>query len=462
MSSIATTVNVMRQNHSLRESRGAFDWILSAATRPVNLYRFALMVIFGLPIMTFTMPGKPSPSDLTFFDSLALLKVTILAFAVFVGAGLIYANRRRGEFRFAIGMLTPFFVFLAWAIASVMWSPLKSGSLGQAGGLCALLFHCVIVAALCQNKLNTSRILKYLCYSLIAFGVLILAVYCVSPIASGMDRSVLLEGGDGMVHPTASGAAAALGLLITTLCLVVGRFPWANRAMLISLLVNGPLLFLSNSRTATLLAAATIPLAVYLFSSIRQRGAMLLLFTGFAAAYLVWDPGFIAVQDSVGVGLQYLSRGQSITQIQNVSGRTEMWTAVWNGYHHAPIIGHGYFVTSPTGELYVWNEAFNHTAHNLFLQVLVSTGLIGLVIFLFAIGKPAIRILALRGADLFSRHLLWMLSFVAIWYLGWTIGCVSFMGPMRSESIVFFTLFGIGIGDLYRATRQQDKMTGLE
>jgi O-antigen ligase len=176
----------------------------------------------------------------------------------------------------------------------------------------------------------------------------------------------------------------------------------------------------------------------------------MLLAGGLIVGYVLWDPGFEAAQRAAGSSLRYLSRGQDVAQIRAASGRLEMWSAIWNEYLASPIIGHGYFVTSRTGKLEVWNILANHTAHNIYLQVLATTGLVGMLIFALAMCGLAGRLSALRRGDLFARRFLWLIAFVSIWFFGWSLGCVSFVGPVRSESVVFFTLLGLAVGQLYR------------
>jgi O-antigen ligase len=135
-----------------------------------------------------------------------------------------------------------------------------------------------------------------------------------------------------------------------------------------------------------------------------------------------------------------------------------MWTAVWEECKKSPVIGHGYFVTSETGKLKVWYEQANHTAHNVYLQVLVSTGVIGLCLFLTAIARPWLAFQKLRRGDQQAAMVYQMLSFLFIWYFGWSLLCASFMGPVRSESVVFFTFLGIGLGQLARRKELEESV----
>ncbi|MEM0925242.1 MAG: O-antigen ligase family protein, partial [Planctomycetota bacterium] len=202
----------------------------------------------------------------------------------------------------------------------------------------------------------------------------------------------------------------------------------------------------SHSRSSAVLCLVLVPISAFVLGSMRFKSLMAISVAMLGCVVITADPGLSFLADRSGPLVDYLLRDQSIQQIRDASGRREMWTAIWHEYHHAPLRGHGYFVTSPSGTMLVWNVHTNHTAHNILLQVLVSTGLIGFTLWLAGLGSVALRLMRLAHRGELSKRLLVVLSVMAAWYIGWTIGCVSFMGPVRSESIVFFALMGAGIG----------------
>jgi O-antigen ligase len=125
----------------------------------------------------------------------------------------------------------------------------------------------------------------------------------------------------------------------------------------------------------------------------------------------------------------------------SLNGRVELWRKMGREVVSAPLIGHGYFVTSAGGEIEVWGSRRAVTAHNVVLQVLVSTGLIGVLLFFRGLWRP------MRGAarSLRDRGLRELFAVMLLWYLGWGALTDSFMGPVRAESIVFFTLLGVAV-----------------
>ncbi len=407
------------------------------------LFRFTVMAFWMLPIMGFTMPAE---STVDSWQVLDLVKLIVLAVVCFGGVFTLHANLGHRRFRRIIDPLLPFYAYFAWALLSTLWSPLKAVTIFQCGGLAALLFFATSVGMLTGRKRNVSLVLFHLCCVLLGASLVILVAYLIDPTISGLNRSRIHSGGDGMIHPTTAGATASLGLLIPTLCHVIGKFNWVKKLLAPCVLVHGSILILSNSRTATALAIITIGSVLFWYSTNVGRAKVLAVIGVFCFSLVLLDPGFKLWSSTAGASAEYVTRGQSGDQLKGVSGRSEMWTAIWNEYQKSLLIGHGYFVTSETGSLWVWNSRHNHTAHNLILQVLVSTGAIGLIVFGIAMMQSALVALMLRLGNPFQRRLFLMTMVASVWYLGWAQLGISFMGPVRPESIVFFSFLGIVVG----------------
>ena len=115
-------------------------------------------------------------------------------------------------------------------------------------------------------------------------------------------------------------------------------------------------------------------------------------------------------------------------------------------HKESPIKGHGYFVTSETGRLKVWDEWGNWTAHNMFLHCLTTTGVIGAVLFF---GSNSLIFLYFVGAWIKKRlptRLFVVLATFYLWYLVWGLFNSSVLGPLQPESLLFYSLVGIGLG----------------
>ncbi|TWU59905.1 O-Antigen ligase [Rubripirellula tenax] len=411
------------------------------------LERFALIAIWLLPIMVFTMP---TAKFTTAWQPLDTAKLLVLFLTCSGGALSLAYVRSTHVLRRVLDPLTPFYLFLGWALVSVLWSPLKSVTIAQSGGLVAMLFFATIVAIVCTDIERAKRLLFHLCSMMLVANAVVLMAYVINPEMSGLDRGRIHSGGDGLIHPTAAGATASLGLLLPVMCHWIGGYAWAKRFMLPCLVIHGAVLVLSNSRTALAMGFVTIGAILFWYSTNRQRATTIFAGSMLLVAIMILDPGFEMASSTADVGTQFVSRGQSGEQLKGVSGRGELWAAVWNEYQKSMLLGHGYFVTSETGQLHVWHETHNYTAHNLALQILASTGAIGFLLFAFALLQVFVASLTLGKGDANQRHFLVMILVTTIWFLGWSQLGDSFLGPIRPESILFFTFVGIGVGQSTR------------
>ncbi|MCS7470942.1 O-antigen ligase family protein [Stieleria sp. ICT_E10.1] len=412
------------------------------------LHRITTFGVWALPILTFTIPSRLEPSTVASLDALAIVKLLILLVVFFGGSAALLARLGDAKTASVLRPLLPFYLYFAWAMLSVLWTPRPAVSIGQAGGLASLLVLASLIALVATRQDRTESLLRMLGQMLLAFSIFVIAVQLLVPDLSGLNRRMMMGGNSGIVHPTAAGANASIGLLICVLCLFVGKYRWALRAALVGGLVHGTVLFYASSRMALLMAAVTVGLVLFLYADNLVRAATISLFAVLLLVIVLVDPSFGSVLDSKSSTVQYITRGQSARQLTKVSGREEMWTKVWREYSKSKWIGHGYFITSEEGKLEVWSQKSNHTAHNIYLQILVSTGVIGLLLFLAAISNLVVKFSRLFRGDRSMQNLAVTLAVVAIWYLGWSLLCVSFMGPVRSESVVFFALIGIAMGRL--------------
>ena len=90
--------------------------------------------------------------------------------------------------------------------------------------------------------------------------------------------------------------------------------------------------------------------------------------------------------------------------------------------------------------MYVWWEWGNWTAHNWFLQLLVTTGVIGVLLHLAGLASLAIH------TQRFHRRAPALTTFVVLiagWFLCWGILNSSYLGPVMPESIVFAVTIGL-------------------
>lgn len=446
----------------------------AASFRNLDILVAALL----MSLVSFSLPGRAVPSAGS-LDLLALAKF-VIRLGVVVWFAVVWLQwtimqwqqRRVTLSRFLISgdwtspVLVPWWAFLCWSFCTIAVSPLKVVSAGQWLGLAALVFFAQAVAIRYQTAtaIDSRRpvvhwmdALMQLYLVLGLYSTVLACIWLVVPELSGLDRSMDYNGDDGVVHPTAAGATSALGIVLGTMILLCGhsrrRF-W----LVLSLAIHCSVVILSTSRAALAMTCLALLVGFALLASVRARAWMMLSAGMCLLTILVVDPGLERVSTGFEGTAQFVRRDQTVHQLRNVSGRVEMWTAVWQEFRKSPLVGYGYFVTSSDGMLDVWDGPANHDAHNVGLQVLVSTGVVGGLLFAWIVVAHGWYL-----AMLFQRNklparidqLARLLAIMSIWYIGWGQACTSFLGPIRPESVTFFVVVGLLAGSVERRVPEQ-------
>ncbi|NNJ27768.1 hypothetical protein LzC2_38760 [Planctomycetes bacterium LzC2] len=331
-------------------------------------------------------------------------------------------------------------LFVAYAAASAAWSPLRRITLFQSGTL-AVLYAVGVAFAVHAAEADLSRALRRLVWTLLGISAGLLVARTAMPGLGVMERE-----GVSLLHATNTAATASLGLTLAIASRTLFGWGWARRLWPIALPVHGLVLAISSNRLSVVLTVGVV--AVLLFAGLsrtgRCRAALLGAVVGLAA--LAADPGMDFPQAVAREAGEYLQRGQTVSQMKDLSGREEMWTKMWASYRKAPLLGHGYFVTSETGVIEVWYLRGNFTAHNLLLQVLVTTGAAGAALFLAGFAAaPALAVLKLLFDPRYRRFAA-LAGLFGGWVCVWGLLNESFMGPLQPESVLYFVFYGLTLG----------------
>ncbi|MFO0928102.1 MAG: O-antigen ligase family protein [Gemmataceae bacterium] len=349
-----------------------------------------------------------------------------------------------------LALLAPLFGFLGWAILSAGWSAIPGFSLAQAFSLVVLLLLSAVIGSLWRDERDTRTLLLHLALALLVVATAILAVDRINHDISGMNRDDHLfeQGSIGLVHPTSAGATASLGLVLVTGPWLLWGWTWTRRLLVPALVIHSALLVLAMSRMALGMAVLVVGLILLWFSPKRALAAGVFAGCVGGLLYLVIDPELSLVESLARQTSSSVSRGESAESLTSLTGRTALWDAIWVEIWQSPLIGHGYFVTSRKGLLDVWSGPANRSAHNVFLQVQVTTGLVGLLLFLWGFGQVALAVVraALSRTRRRPEPLLGFLAVMAIWYAGWSQLCESFMGSVQPEAVVFYCVLGLALG----------------
>jgi hypothetical protein len=144
---------------------------------------------------------------------------------------------------------------------------------------------------------------------------------------------------------------------------------WAYLGLAIVVLT----LIMSNSRTS--IAAAGLAIAIVHFSRLTYLNLIMVLVGGCAVMF------FVAVIDPQKL-FSLLSRTGDASEITTGTGRSHIWHAVIDLIQQRPLTGWGY--ASSNYILPAFSEDIGHPAphaHNAFLQIMFSNGVIGLLLY---------------------------------------------------------------------------------
>jgi len=325
----------------------------------------------------------------------ALLKVGLVATLLsLLVTWLSAAPAMRARARAGAPFLIVALVFLAWLAATTIWAPDAALAVSQLWkyAISAGVFAALVVAV------GSKGGVRLIAAAFVAGAALtaLCGLFGVSggPVNSLPGQSRIQGGaGDPNVLAAAVLAAAALagGLLPGT------RRPASRLLLLAAIAVFGLTLAGTESRGGAI-AAAVVLVAALLVMKRRRRAVFGLAIGGLvaAAAWFAASPG----------GFERLTNFND-----HGNGRDELWRIAWEMFAAHPLQGVGLANFVPQAPDYVLHPGalqFIHliiekpvVVHNVFLQFLAETGLVGLLLFLTLVALSLTA--SLRAASIYER-----------------------------------------------------------
>lgn len=296
----------------------------------------------------------------------------------------------------------PLIMFLIWLFVTATVAPAPAYSAVAAFSILAY----VLLSAYLFSTFDETEMFAAIVVALIAFCIVSIIVYFAVP---HFGHYVYWVNGERYVSPRLAGIAgsannmgrvAAFALIVTGL--YAREFYRLNRMFAPTAAIVAVItLVMTNSRTSMMMVAAIL-FAIYFVTWRRLYIAVFVLSAGLVALAIVLPAG-----DQV---LMLLSRGGSMDEVTSMTGRTEIWYAVAKLAEAKPLMGYGYgssvFVL-PQHEREI--GFLTSHAHNLALQLFLTTGWVGVV--LFALSTFAVALRAVMTGD---RTVLTLLSFVLL------------------------------------------------
>ena len=191
------------------------------------------------------------------------------------------------------------------------------------------------------------------------------------------------------------------------------------------------LCYAARSRTGfivLILGASVLGIFLLRMSSRRVFTGMCgILLATLVAGLIVVSPEFT---DSV---THTFTRGHDETNITSLDGRVSIWTAALKAFEQSPILGSGY-ATYP-----MRIEAGGHF-HNMFVELAVTTGILGLIPVLILLGSIVTRLV-----KVFSRHLNGAMPYQLVSLDALLLGTVLIVSEMTTAGAAYYSWQMIGI-----------------
>jgi O-antigen ligase len=410
-----------------------------------------LISMWLMMLMTFGAPNREGALKASELDGIAVSKILtrgVCLIAMGITVIRLWGHPRRPR----VGLcVLPMGLYVLYCILSTLWSPLPMITLGQSitalGMQCLLMF---LIAVLWQSEEDTSRIFLNLVLVGTTVAIIMLIVHALFEDLSGL-RGVEfdeMKHGRGIHHPTDLGAAASLTILILVASLLFWGWRWCRILLLPVLIANGLIILMAANRMS-IFCTALIGGLLFLFSGRRVLVAVMALGIGLALfGYMMFDPKMHAANDAIEAAEVYLVRGEDSESIKSGTGRTDMWKRVFEEFLKSPLIGHGFFITSQKGTFYMWGMDINWTSHNVWLHLLVTTGVIGFCIFVWGFVQIIAQSWACFRSGESDLRLGYFLGFMLFWYLTWTTFDDTFVQSISLGSAMSYVFLGIAAGQL--------------
>lgn len=338
-------------------------WIIARAGESGGV-PLILMVVAVVVVSDLTARGGIRSG----FDAQSVLKFAVWA------SGLVLVLWRGALLKRALAHppTAALFVFGVWATLTTTFSSIPVYTF--AAGVSFLGIW--VIATSFAAAVDERRGLLVISASLLFALALSLLLYLVIPdrVMTPMEGGKILRLSGLFGSPNNMGRAAALALLLTVLLWRVLNRGTAIWVTLVSLAICGSCLYLSGSRASAL--GLVVGVAI-VFLGRRPFWTSAAAVVAICATLLYFfEP---LARDAV---VAAISRSGSVSEVTTFTGRTEIWSFVMSMIEKSWLLGYGFASTRdliPAG----YFGAFGWTttsAHNLWLQVWITTGLIGLVV----------------------------------------------------------------------------------
>jgi len=300
-------------------------------------------------------------------------RIFLVMFSLAVGAYALMKNSGNLSKRLSL----PIILFIVYAVVAFLSSLLVPvNSFYTMWKSMEIMVDLMILLAILCHATPYENILKT--YKLIILLLIILlAIFTIEAIVA---PSIVLLPSRGSIPFTMRGYIPLYnGNSLAFLCAIVAFFAFCrainfkkNKNLFIFLFIwSFIVLILAQSRTS--LVGLMVAIIVFTYFNKNKKTLYSLIALSILLSLLA------TVAGSIGA---YLTRGQSAELVGSLSGRTHGWEASMEAFYASPIVGHGFAAAARTDILGVEGAS---TLHGAIFDVMVGTGLMGLIPWLLSI-----------------------------------------------------------------------------
>jgi O-antigen ligase len=320
----------------------------------------------------FVLAGNISLAGEQGSASTAIIRAAGLACGV--GCLLVVASRQAGmRIEHLALWLSPFAAFLMYCTFSAAWS-LQPGAtlIRSAETMTTIVFAALWTHVAVRQGTSDKDLCTWIALAIV--GVALYGLFVNTTLFGGPIRIVVnSEESDrarfvfGNLHPLAVGDILAIGAIAA----VMSALRLFLKLLALALLL--PLLYLANATGAAILVAA-ISAAYIGARSVRSTGvARTIILLPFAML-----TAYFAVAIAFALELPVTQRIMEDQRIWTLTGRTQLWGAIWDSGLASTWFGTG-FDAARNAILEIFGIAYQ--VHNQYLAILVELGYIGLALF---------------------------------------------------------------------------------
>jgi exopolysaccharide production protein ExoQ len=347
---------------------------------------------------------------------------SLLKFGLWIGAGIIgsaHLPPLRQMLRHPGSAL--WLTYIGIALVSSIYSPAPAYTFG-----CALALLCFYVFAYTlTRRLTLPQMLWAFVHTFTVFNIISWILFYAVP-ELGTNAAWTL---DGMLDRMCglAGQATNLGVVCAMYIGAVFLLWWSGHCRVFWAIVYGSLggatLLASNCRT--MIIGVVLGIAAVVLSRSKWLYSMGALAAVIMVALSVIFPSWVDVITSK------MSRSGEASEVYTLTGRLEIWDFVWTKIMESPFLGWGYNSSKVILASYFGfeNGLMVDSAHNMYLQSLLSVGLLGTLPLVVLLGYLTFKCLAKP-----SPTLAYFLTLVLI-------GSVSDTGAVGTTPTVLTLLF---------------------